>query len=107
MAPNIYIFFNESLHLFPFKRYMHVLCIRLRSQSPVKCFSGYIFNFASTASKKLSESVAETSQNLKKRVEEGNINSIIDKVILHVSVFGTCLPFYYKQTKSGQLFVCP
>lgn len=46
----------------------------------VNCFPGYIFNFASTASKKLSESVAETAQNLKKSVEEGKINGIIDKV---------------------------
>lgn len=50
------------------------------SEPPVNCFPGYIFNFASTASKKLSESVAETAQNLKKSVEEGKINGIIDKV---------------------------
>lgn len=47
-----------------------------------KGLSGYIYNFASTASKKLSESVAETAQNLKKSVEEGKINGIIDKTIL-------------------------
>ncbi|XP_029938995.1 synapse-associated protein 1 [Salarias fasciatus] len=47
-----------------------------------KGFSGYIYNFASSASKKLSESVVETAQNLKKSVEEGNINGIIDKTIL-------------------------
>ncbi|KAM9357972.1 synapse-associated protein 1-like [Symphorus nematophorus] len=47
-----------------------------------KGFSGYIYNFASSASKKLSESVAETAQTLKKSVEEGKINGIIDKTIL-------------------------
>lgn len=45
-------------------------------------FSGYIYNFASSASKKLSESVAETAQTLKKSVEEGKISAIIDKSIL-------------------------
>ncbi|XP_026161213.1 synapse-associated protein 1 [Mastacembelus armatus] len=42
---------------------------------------GYIYNIASGASKKLSESVAGTAQTLKKRVEEGKINDIIDKTI--------------------------
>lgn len=45
---------------------------------PVK---GYLFNFASAATKKISESVAETAQTIKKSVEEGKIDSIIDKVI--------------------------
>ncbi|GAA6217811.1 synapse-associated protein 1 [Lates japonicus] len=47
-----------------------------------KGFSGYIYNFASSASKKLSESVVETAQTFKKSVEEGKINGIIDKTIL-------------------------
>ncbi|XP_070765023.1 synapse-associated protein 1-like [Enoplosus armatus] len=47
-----------------------------------KGFSGYVYNFASSASKKLSESVVETAQTLKKSVEEGKINGIIDKTIL-------------------------
>ncbi|XP_042339944.1 synapse-associated protein 1-like [Plectropomus leopardus] len=47
-----------------------------------KGFSGYIYNFASSASKKLSESVVETAQTLKKSVEDGKINGIIDKTIL-------------------------
>ncbi|KAK2835910.1 hypothetical protein Q5P01_016394 [Channa striata] len=47
-----------------------------------KGFSGYLYDFASTASKKLSESVVETAQTLKKSVEEGKINGIIDKTIL-------------------------
>lgn len=47
-----------------------------------KGFSGYVYNFASNASKKLSESVVETAQSLKKSVEEGKINGIIDKTIL-------------------------
>ncbi|TMS20671.1 Synapse-associated protein 1 [Larimichthys crocea] len=47
-----------------------------------KGFSGYFYNIASSASKKLSESVVETAQTLKKSVEQGNINGIIDKTIL-------------------------
>ncbi|XP_044054642.1 synapse-associated protein 1-like [Siniperca chuatsi] len=47
-----------------------------------KGFSGYVYKFASSASKKLSESVVETAQTLKKSVEEGTINGIIDKTIL-------------------------
>ncbi|XP_034736713.1 synapse-associated protein 1-like isoform X2 [Etheostoma cragini] len=47
-----------------------------------KGFSGYIYDFASSASKKLSESVVETAQTLKKSAEEGKINGIIDKTIL-------------------------
>ncbi|XP_038572515.1 synapse-associated protein 1-like isoform X1 [Micropterus salmoides] len=47
-----------------------------------KGFSGYFYNLASSASKKLSESVVETAQTLKKSVEEGKINGIIDKTIL-------------------------
>nr|XP_019936480.1 PREDICTED: synapse-associated protein 1 [Paralichthys olivaceus]XP_019936481.1 PREDICTED: synapse-associated protein 1 [Paralichthys olivaceus]XP_019936482.1 PREDICTED: synapse-associated protein 1 [Paralichthys olivaceus]XP_019936483.1 PREDICTED: synapse-associated protein 1 [Paralichthys olivaceus] len=47
-----------------------------------KGFSGYIYNFASSASKNLSESVVETAQTLKKSVEEGKINGIIDKTLL-------------------------
>ncbi|KAM3619718.1 uncharacterized protein V6R79_012481 [Siganus canaliculatus] len=47
-----------------------------------KGFSGYIYNVASSASKKLSESVVETAQTLKKSVEEGKINGVLDKTIL-------------------------
>ncbi|CAK6956175.1 synapse-associated protein 1-like [Scomber scombrus] len=47
-----------------------------------KGFSGYVYNFASNASKKLSQSVVETAQTFKKSVEEGKINGIIDKTIL-------------------------
>ncbi|XP_029905421.1 synapse-associated protein 1 [Myripristis murdjan] len=47
-----------------------------------KGFGGYIYNFASSASKKLSESLAETAQTIKKSVEEGKIDGIIDKTIL-------------------------
>ncbi|XP_042569881.1 synapse-associated protein 1-like [Cyprinus carpio] len=47
-----------------------------------KGLSGFILNFASNASKKISESVAETAQTLKKTVEESNIDGIIDKTIL-------------------------
>lgn len=45
-------------------------------------FSGYLYNFASSATKKLSDSVVGTAQTLKKSVEEGKINTIIDKTIL-------------------------
>lgn len=86
---------------------MCVLFIHLRLLTNVKCFPGYIFNFASTASKKLSESVAETAQNLKKSVEEGKINGIIDKVVCHGSVFGIRLFFYSKHIESGHLYSYP
>ncbi|XP_071768930.1 synapse-associated protein 1-like [Centroberyx gerrardi] len=47
-----------------------------------KGFGGYIYNFASSASKKISDSVVETAQTIKKTVEEGKIDGIIDKTIL-------------------------
>ncbi|XP_047662794.1 synapse-associated protein 1 isoform X2 [Tachysurus fulvidraco] len=47
-----------------------------------KGLSGYILNFASSATKKITESVTETASTIKKTVEEGNIDSIIDKTIL-------------------------
>ncbi|XP_061593877.1 synapse-associated protein 1-like [Cololabis saira] len=47
-----------------------------------KSFSGYISNFASNASKKLSESVIGTAETLKKSVEEGKLSEIIEKTIL-------------------------
>ncbi|MCJ8741989.1 hypothetical protein PDJAM_G00077050 [Pangasius djambal] len=47
-----------------------------------KGLSGYILNFASSATKKITESVAETASTIKKTVEEGNIDGIIDKTIL-------------------------
>nr|XP_021153440.1 synapse-associated protein 1 [Columba livia] len=43
---------------------------------------GYLFNFATAATKKISESVAETAHTIKKSVEEGKIDSIIDKTII-------------------------
>uniref|UniRef100_G3PLM4 BSD domain-containing protein n=1 Tax=Gasterosteus aculeatus aculeatus TaxID=481459 RepID=G3PLM4_GASAC len=43
---------------------------------------GYVYDFASSASKKLSESVVETAQSLKKSVEERSIDGIIHKTIL-------------------------
>uniref|UniRef100_A0A8C7X0A3 Synapse-associated protein 1 n=1 Tax=Oryzias sinensis TaxID=183150 RepID=A0A8C7X0A3_9TELE len=42
----------------------------------------YKFVFASNATKKISESVAETAHNIKKTVEEGKIDGIIDKTFL-------------------------
>ncbi|XP_010884742.1 synapse-associated protein 1 isoform X2 [Esox lucius] len=55
--------------------------VNLISQQ-AKGFGGLIFNFASNATKKISNSVAETAQTIKKSVEEGNIDGIIDKTIL-------------------------
>lgn len=43
---------------------------------------GYIFSFASSATKKLSDSMVETAQTIKKSVEEGKIDGIIDKTFL-------------------------
>nr|XP_056717890.1 synapse-associated protein 1 [Euleptes europaea] len=47
-----------------------------------KGLGSYLFNFATTATKKISESVAETAQTIKKSVEEGKIETIIDKTII-------------------------
>lgn len=44
--------------------------------------SNYLFSFASAATKKITESVAETAQTIKKSVEEGKIEDIIDKTII-------------------------
>ncbi|KAL1021749.1 hypothetical protein UPYG_G00017500 [Umbra pygmaea] len=55
--------------------------VHLISQQ-AKGFGGLIFNFASNATKKISDSMAETAQTIKKSVEEGNIDGIIDKTIL-------------------------
>ncbi|XP_029284438.1 synapse-associated protein 1 [Cottoperca gobio] len=48
----------------------------------VKGLGDYIFSFASSATKKISESVVETAQTIKKTVEEGKIDGIIDKTFL-------------------------
>uniref|UniRef100_A0A3Q2X9F6 Synapse-associated protein 1 n=1 Tax=Hippocampus comes TaxID=109280 RepID=A0A3Q2X9F6_HIPCM len=42
----------------------------------------FIFSFASSATKKISESVVGTAQSIKKSVEEGKIDGIIDKTFL-------------------------
>lgn len=42
----------------------------------------YIFSFATSATKKISESVVGTAQTIKKSVEEGKIDGIIDKTFL-------------------------
>uniref|UniRef100_A0A3B5PPW5 Uncharacterized protein n=1 Tax=Xiphophorus maculatus TaxID=8083 RepID=A0A3B5PPW5_XIPMA len=44
--------------------------------------SGSIFNFASKACKKLTESVAETAHSLRESVEAGKLNEFVDKTIL-------------------------
>lgn len=55
---------------------------------------GYILNFASSATKKLSDSVVETASTIKRTVEEGNIDGLFDKVCLFTSWHGytTSLP---------------
>ncbi|XP_026150183.1 synapse-associated protein 1 [Mastacembelus armatus] len=47
-----------------------------------KGLGDYIFSFASSATKKISESVVETAQTIKKSVEEGKIDGIIDKTFI-------------------------
>ncbi|XP_027288518.1 synapse-associated protein 1 isoform X2 [Cricetulus griseus] len=47
-----------------------------------KGLGSYLFNFASAATKKITESVAETAQTIRKSVEEGKIDGIIDKTII-------------------------
>ncbi|XP_023370134.1 synapse-associated protein 1 isoform X1 [Otolemur garnettii] len=47
-----------------------------------KGLGNYLFNFATAATKKLTESVAETAQTIKKSVEEGKIDDIFDKTII-------------------------
>ncbi|GAB0178555.1 synapse-associated protein 1 [Grus japonensis] len=50
--------------------------------SQAKGLGSYLFNFATAATKKISESVVETAHTIKKSVEEGKIDSIIDKTII-------------------------
>ncbi|XP_071992427.1 synapse-associated protein 1 isoform X2 [Engystomops pustulosus] len=45
-------------------------------------YEGYLLNIASVATKKISESVTETAHTIKKSVEEGKIDGIIDKTII-------------------------
>lgn len=47
-----------------------------------KGLGSYLYNFASAATKKITDSVTETAQTIKKSVEEGNIDGFIDKTIL-------------------------
>ncbi|XP_057706418.1 synapse-associated protein 1 [Corythoichthys intestinalis] len=47
-----------------------------------KGLGDFIFSFASNATKKLSESVVVTAQSIKRSVEEGKIDGIIDKTFL-------------------------
>ncbi|XP_006892463.1 PREDICTED: synapse-associated protein 1 [Elephantulus edwardii] len=47
-----------------------------------KGLGNYLFNFATVATKKITESVAKTAQTIKKSVEEGKIDGIIDKTII-------------------------
>ncbi|KAG8451727.1 hypothetical protein GDO86_003791 [Hymenochirus boettgeri] len=47
-----------------------------------KGIGNYLLNFASAATKKISDSVTETAHTIKKSVEEGKIDSILDKTII-------------------------
>ncbi|XP_044141961.1 synapse-associated protein 1 [Bufo gargarizans] len=47
-----------------------------------KGLGNYLFNMASVATKKISESVTETAHTIKKSVEDGKIDGIIDKTII-------------------------
>ncbi|XP_006835666.1 PREDICTED: synapse-associated protein 1 [Chrysochloris asiatica] len=47
-----------------------------------KGFGDYLFNFATVATKRITESVTKTAQTIKKSVEEGKIDDIIDKTII-------------------------
>ncbi|XP_061621336.1 synapse-associated protein 1 [Phyllopteryx taeniolatus] len=47
-----------------------------------KGLGDFIFSFASSATKKISESMVVTAQSIKKSVEEGKIDGIIDKTFL-------------------------
>lgn len=47
-----------------------------------KGLGDFIFSFASSATKKISDSMVETAQTIKKSVEEGKIDGIIDKTFL-------------------------
>ncbi|XP_043928720.1 synapse-associated protein 1 [Protopterus annectens] len=48
----------------------------------LKGFGSYLLNFATTATKKITESVSETAHTFKKSVEEGSIDGILDKTII-------------------------
>lgn len=50
--------------------------------SEVKGFGSYLLSFATTATKKITDSVSETAQTLKKSVEDGSIEGILDKTII-------------------------
>lgn len=52
------------------------------SDSNNKGLGEYIFSFATNATKKISDSMVETAQTIKKSVEEGKIDGIIDKTFL-------------------------
>ncbi|KAM8976064.1 synapse-associated protein 1 [Pelodytes ibericus] len=47
-----------------------------------KGLGSYLLSFATVATKKISDSVTETAQSIKKSVEERNIDGIIDKTII-------------------------
>lgn len=57
--------------------------VNMQSAPHLPPYEDYIFSFASTATKKISDSVVETAQTIKKSVEDGNIDSIIDKACCH------------------------
>lgn len=56
-------------------------CVTLLFSVLLPPIEEFIFSFASSATKKLSESVVGTAQTIKKTVEEGKIDGIIDKAL--------------------------
>ena len=61
-----------------FSSTMTLTSITLSCHFPPSC-EDYIFSFASSATKKISDSMVETAHTIKKSVEEGKIDGIIDK----------------------------
>ncbi len=61
-----------------------MLLLTMLSSHLPPLYKDFIFSFASNATKKISDSVVETAQTIKKSVEEGKIDGIIDKVCCSV-----------------------
>lgn len=63
--------------------------------APLLLFTDYLYNFATAATKKITESVTETAQTIKKSVEEGKIDDIIDKVCDSLAADMMSLLFFF------------
>lgn len=74
-------------------------CPRLCPPPPLPSHEDFIYSFASSATKKISDSVVGTAQTIKKTVEEGKIDGIIDNVsalVLCPVFLYWVLPFFYQ-----------